>query len=51
VAIENRKSKIQNGKEAVRAESLSKRFGSFWAVRDVTFAVKEGEIFGTLPSR
>jgi len=48
VAIENRKSKIQNGKEAVRAESLSKRFGSFWAVRDVTFAVKEGEIFGFL---
>jgi ABC-2 type transport system ATP-binding protein len=34
--------------EAVRAEDLSKRFGSFWAVRGVTFTVQEGEIFGFL---
>ncbi len=34
--------------EAVRAENLSKRFGSFWAVRGISFTVQEGEIFGFL---
>jgi drug efflux transport system ATP-binding protein len=48
VEVPNPKSKTQNGKEAVRAEDLSKRFGSFWAVKGVSFAVQEGEIFGFL---
>ncbi len=34
--------------ETVRAENLSKRFGSFWAVHGVSFTVQEGEIFGFL---
>ena len=34
--------------EAIRVEGLFKRFGSFTAVEDVSFHVKEGEIFGIL---
>lgn len=33
---------------AIRVESLSRRFGDFTAVRDVTFDVHRGEIFGLL---
>ncbi len=32
----------------IRAEHLCKRFGDFEAVRDITFDVREGEIFGFL---
>ncbi len=32
----------------VEAERLTKKFGSFTAVEDVTFALKKGEIFGLL---
>ncbi|MCC7380320.1 MAG: ABC transporter ATP-binding protein [Deltaproteobacteria bacterium] len=32
----------------IRTEQLSRRFGSFWAVRDVSFEVARGEIFGYL---
>ncbi|MBM3943727.1 MAG: ABC transporter ATP-binding protein [SAR202 cluster bacterium] len=34
--------------EAVRVEGLTKRFGSFTAVSDISFTVKTGEIFGIL---
>ena len=34
--------------EAVRAEKLTKRFGSFVAVDSVSFAVERGEVFGFL---
>ncbi len=34
--------------EAIRVEGLVKRFGSFTAVDDISFAVLEGEIFGIL---
>lgn len=33
---------------SIEAESLTKKFGRFTAVDDVSFAVKEGEIFGFL---
>ncbi|MFN3741423.1 MAG: ABC transporter ATP-binding protein [Anaerolineales bacterium] len=32
----------------IEAESLAKQFESFWAVRDVTFLVKEGEVLALL---
>lgn len=34
--------------EAIRVEGLVKRFGSFTAVDNISFGVKEGEIFGIL---
>ena len=34
--------------DAIRVEGLTKRFGSFTAVDDVSFHVKSGEIFGIL---
>ena len=33
---------------AIRVEGLTKRFGAFIAVNDVSFSVKSGEIFGIL---
>lgn len=37
-----------NGEEIVQVENLSVRFGDFYAVKDVSFDVKKGEIFGFL---
>ena len=34
--------------DAIRVEGLTKQFGSFTAVDDVSFHVKSGEIFGIL---
>ena len=34
----------------IETRDLSKRFGAFQAVRDVTLSVEEGEIFGLLGS-
>lgn len=34
----------------IKAENLSKKFGSFTAVNDVSFAIRRGEIFGFLGS-
>ncbi len=34
--------------EAIRAERLTKKFGSFFAVRDLDFMVEKGSIFGLL---
>ena len=45
-------SKSQNGscagnrQSAISAADLVRRFGTFTAVNDVSFAVKQGEIFG-----
>lgn len=36
------------GRTAVMAEGLTKKFGDFTAVRDVSFAIERGEIFGLL---
>ena len=33
---------------AIRAESLTKRFGNFTAVDNISFSVEKGEIFGFL---
>lgn len=33
---------------AIRAEKLTKRFGDFTAVNEITFDVKQGEIYGFL---
>lgn len=33
---------------AVLADNLSKRFGDFWAVKNNSFCIKKGEIFGLL---
>ena len=32
----------------VLAENLSKRYGDFWAVKNNSFCIKKGEIFGLL---
>lgn len=37
-----------NGDLAVRAESLTRRFGDFVAVDDISFTIREGEIWGFL---
>jgi ABC-type multidrug transport system, ATPase component len=34
--------------DAIRVENIVKRYGTFTAVEDISFAVKEGEIFGLL---
>jgi ribosome-dependent ATPase len=39
-----------NGKTAIEAEGLTKRFGSFTAVDHVSFRIEQGEIFGFLGS-
>ncbi len=35
-------------KNIIEVKNLKKRFGNFWAVDDISFNVKEGEIFGFL---
>src|ERR687892_933729 len=35
-------------KDAIEVRGLSRRFGSFVAVKDLSFSVKQGEIFGFL---
>ena len=37
-----------NGSDVIVVRNLSRRFGEFYAVRDVNFTVKSGEIFGLL---
>ncbi len=39
---------VSEGDSMIRVESLTKKFGGFTAVDDVTFDVKKGEIFGLL---
>jgi ABC-2 type transport system ATP-binding protein len=39
-----------NGKPAIEVDHLTKRFGAFVAVDDVTLDVREGEVFGLLGS-
>jgi ABC-2 type transport system ATP-binding protein len=44
----NNQPQAKNGKYAVRVEHLTKKFGDFIAVNDVSIDVKAGEIFGFL---
>ena len=44
----DRKYKNGDNEETVRADNLVKMFGSFAAVDDVSFSIKQGEIFGLL---
>ncbi len=39
-----------NGRTAIKAENLTRRFGDFTAVDDVSFEIERGEIFGFLGS-
>jgi ABC-2 type transport system ATP-binding protein len=32
----------------IRVDTLSKRFGSFWALRDASFSIRQGEILGLI---
>ncbi|MGE5100647.1 MAG: ATP-binding cassette domain-containing protein, partial [Deltaproteobacteria bacterium] len=32
----------------LRVDNLSKRFGSFWALRDASFSIHPGEILGLI---
>lgn len=41
-------SALAPGAAVIEAEHLSRRFGDFWAVRDVSMRVERGEIFGVL---
>lgn len=38
------------GGDAIRVEGLSRRFGDFYAVKDISFTVHVGEVFGLLGS-
>jgi len=40
--------KAPNENSLVEARGLTKRFGDFTAARDITFAIRQGEIFGLL---
>ena len=40
----------QEGHPAIEAHHLTQKFGSFTAVRDVSFSIRKGEIFGFLGS-
>lgn len=42
--------RMKAGASAIEARSLSKRFGDFWAVKNVNLEIKTGEIFGLLGS-
>jgi ABC-2 type transport system ATP-binding protein len=37
-----------NHEGVIRVDNVSRQFGSFYAVRNITFSVKQGEIFGLL---
>ncbi len=39
---------IENGGPMIRVENLTKKFGNFTAVDEVSFEVKKGEVFGLL---
>jgi len=39
---------ISSNRAAIRAENLTRRFGDFLAVRDVSLCVERGEVFGLL---
>src|SRR4051812_29139938 len=38
----------KNGPRALTIEAISKRFGKFWALRDVSFSIRPGEILGLI---
>lgn len=38
----------QTGEPIIRVQDLARRFGTFYAVRDVSFEVRKGEVFGLL---
>jgi ABC-2 type transport system ATP-binding protein len=38
----------QAGEEVIRVDRLERRFGDFFAVRELSFAVRRGEVFGLL---
>jgi len=40
--------KLTNSDDIVKAENLTKKFGDFTAVNNISFSVKKGEIFGLL---
>ena len=40
--------RVAEGDSMIRVEGLTKKFGDFVAVDDVSFDVKKGEIFGLL---
>jgi ABC-2 type transport system ATP-binding protein len=48
VAFSRRGEKIEGGEASVEAKNLTKYFGSFKAVDNISFSMKKGEIFGFL---
>jgi ABC-2 type transport system ATP-binding protein len=46
--MEGFKNDIDNTAEVIHVENLTKKFGSFTAVDDISFSVSKGEIFGFL---
>jgi ABC-2 type transport system ATP-binding protein len=38
----------RSGKPVIEVQSLKRRFGDFYAVNDISFAVQQGEVFGLL---
>jgi ABC-2 type transport system ATP-binding protein len=48
VAQTNKSSQLMNDDKAIQADKLTKRFGSFTAVDQISFEVTKGEIFGFL---
>ena len=37
-----------SGEDMIAVEGISRRFGSFYAVKNISFSVREGEVFGLL---
>ena len=48
IVAKNMRTIEKNGEAVIKAEGLTKRFGTFAATNHVTFSVRRGEIFGLL---
>ncbi len=48
VSLQRSKPLEPSGKAMITVDKISRRFGSFYAVKGVSFSVKEGEVFGLL---
>ncbi|MGA7594461.1 MAG: ATP-binding cassette domain-containing protein, partial [Gallionella sp.] len=48
VAEPQASAKVDHGKTVIEVNNLQRRFGDFYAVNNISFAVRQGEVFGLL---